>query len=73
MRVPKLSDQKFCAGVTWESKKGSLTPSGERQMYIAGQEAQDRYVKRFDFLNSDYDSTKILVISTQADRSIMSA
>lgn len=52
MRVPKLKDPKFMAGVTWEGKQGALTPSGEWQMFIAGWDAWLRYIDKLSFLES---------------------
>ena len=61
------------AGVTWMGKPGALTPSGEWQMFITGRDAWLRYIDKFSFLSSWYNPQSIEVISTSADRSIMSA
>lgn len=61
----------------WNAKefksKGELTPVGMRQHYILGSFLRKEYIEKLNFLSASYNESEIYVISTNVNRTIMSA
>lgn len=56
----------------WPNGKGELTSIGITQHFLIGYRNRLRYIERFKFLNENYDSKEILLISTPLSRTLMS-
>ncbi|XP_061179876.1 prostatic acid phosphatase-like isoform X2 [Saccostrea echinata] len=57
----------------WSQGYGQLTKLGMDQEYRLGQSVRDLYIKKLDFLSTYYNRSKVLVRSTDTDRTLMSA
>lgn len=59
-------------GYKWEGKK-ELTGIGQRQHFLLGNRHRKRYIEEYKLINEKYDPREIYVISTDSNRTIMSA
>lgn len=57
----------------WSQGYGQLTKLGMDQEYRLGQSVRDLYIKKFGFLSTNYNRSKVFVRSTDTDRTLMSA
>ncbi|CAI2369510.1 unnamed protein product [Moneuplotes crassus] len=58
----------------WEMGLGELTPSGERQHYLLGNKQRRKFITdEIHHLSEDFDPREVYVISTNYNRTIMSA
>ena len=65
-------DFKDCFGVQWEGLK-ELTGVGLRQHFLVGYRNYLRYIKEEGLINEKYDPREVYLISTDSNRTIMSA
>ena len=66
------SDFKDLFNYEWEGKK-ELTSIGQRQHFQLGNRHRKRYMTDFNLIKKNYDPREIYVISTDTNRTIMSA
>ena len=66
------SDFKDLFNYTWEGKK-ELTAIGQRQHFQLGNRHRERYINEYKLIKKNYDPREIYVISTDSNRTIMSA
>lgn len=61
------------ASYVWPQGLGQLTPEGMQQEFQRGVEFRKEYVDRTHLLSAHYNNKEIYVLSTNADRTLMSA
>ena len=66
------SDFRDLFGYQWEGKK-ELTGIGQRQHFQLGNRHRERYINFANLIKKNYDPREIFVISTDSNRTIMSA
>ncbi|CAI2368154.1 unnamed protein product [Moneuplotes crassus] len=59
--------------LTWPNRGGDLLEVGERQHYLQGVKLRKRYVDKLNFLEDTFNPQHHFVISTNLNRTIMSA
>ena len=57
----------------FETGLGQLTPTGERQHYLLGAKRRRTYIDEYGFLGDNFDPKELYAISTDVNRTIMSA
>ncbi len=57
----------------WPQGIGQLTPEGMNQEYNLGKELREKYIKTYRLLPESYNVEKMYVLSTNYDRTLMSA
>lgn len=67
----RIASEKF--RYKWSLGLGELTPEGIHQHYQLGKELRARYIEKYGLLPSNYDNSKFYAISTDTNRTIMSA
>ena len=65
-------DFKDCFGYQWNGLK-ELTGVGIRQQFLVGYRNRIRYINNTNLINQKYDPREVLLISTDTNRTIMSA
>lgn len=58
---------------TWLKGLGQLTSNGERQHFLLGQKQRKTYIDGHKLLSDTFDPREIYIISTDVNRTIMSA
>ena len=66
------NDFKDCFGYQWNGLK-ELTGVGIRQHFLVGYRNRIRYINNTNLINQKYDPREVLLISTDSNRTIMSA
>lgn len=66
------SDFKDCFGYQWNGIK-ELTGVGLRQHFLVGYRNRMKYINETKLINSEYDPREVYLISTDSNRTIMSA
>lgn len=67
----KIASEKF--KYNWTLGLGELTPEGIHQHYLLGKELRARYMEKYGLLTSSYDNSTFYALSTDTNRTIMSA
>jgi len=67
----RIKSEKF--KYNWQLGLGELTPEGIHQHYLLGKELRARYIEKYGLLPSSYDNSTFYALSTDTNRTIMSA